>query len=124
MKFLMTLALVALLSACATTGTTGGGTTAKATVFQIEQNYKVAQSVAVVYEGLPNCGPAGVVLCSKPDVRVKIKQVNDTALIAFQSAENAVNDPTFSQSQLSAVVAIAEQAVFALTAISATLVIH
>lgn len=124
MKSIMRIALVSLvfLAGCATTG--GVVTTPKTMVFQIEQNYKVAQDVAVVYEGLPDCGPKGVVLCSKPDVRAKIKKANDAALIAFQGAENAVNDPTFDQSKLSAIVAIAEQAVFVLTALSATLVIH
>lgn len=89
-------------------------------VFEIEQSYELALSVAVAYDALPDCTP-GVTVCSTHAVRVQLKTAKDAAEPAMQAAQNAVRDPNFSASTSSAVLIAAQQAVAALAAIEATL---
>lgn len=92
-------------------------------VYTIKQNYALALEVAVAYDNLPACVPGVKAACSSHDVKVKLKQAKDVASPAIQAAENAVRDPTFDASTSQAVIVAANQAVIALTAITAALAI-
>lgn len=89
-------------------------------VFELEQNYELALSIAADYAALPDC-TAGVTVCSTHDIRVKLKTAKDAAAPALQAAQNAVRDPNFNTSTSSAILIAAQQAVAALAAIEATL---
>ena len=120
-KFLV-FAFVALLPACATTPT-GSTSNPQASVFQIKQSYELALQVAVAYDNLPPCVTGVKAICSEHSVKLKLKQAKDVASPAIQAAENAVRDPTFNASASSAVITAANQAVIALTAITAALAV-
>jgi len=119
MKHLALIACLAMLTACASTA--GTKTNPQLAIWQVEANYEVAAAAAAEYNSLPNCGDPAVLVCSTHAVRVKVKQANDTAQAAVFAAERAVRDPNFSASQTGAVMATAQQAILALTAITATL---
>jgi hypothetical protein len=119
MRIFATLALCGLLTSCATTPTSNP----QASVFQIKQNYELALQVAVAYDNLPPCVAGVKAVCSEHAVKVKLKTAKDVASPAIQAAENAVRDPTFSASASQAVVSAANQAVIALTAITAALAV-
>ena len=107
------IALPLLLAACTTQQTNP-----QATVYQIVSSYDLALEVAIAYDSLPACGTVGATkVCSDAAVTRKIKQAKDTASVAVHAAENAVRDPSFSQSQVQALIVSAQQAVVALTAI-------
>lgn len=89
-------------------------------IFEIKQSYELALTVAVAYDSLPACTP-GVVICSTPAGKAKIKQAKDVASPVIQGAENAVRDPNFDTNTTNAVIAAAQAAVVALTAVTAAL---
>jgi hypothetical protein len=100
-----------------------GGTTAsnpQQDVYLLKQGYDDALQIAVAYDALPTC-TAALTVCSNPPIKVKLKQAKDVASPAIQAAENAVRDPTFNASTSQAVIVAAQQALIALTAITATL---
>jgi len=109
----------ALVVGCATTPTGNP----QATVFQIKQHYALALEIAVAYDNLPDCVPGVKAICSTHAVKVKLKQAKDVASPSIQAAENAVRDPEFNASASQAVVTAANQAVLALTAITAALAV-
>ena len=114
------LALVTVLSAFG--GCASAPQNAQQGIFQVKQNYELALQVAVSYDALPACTtPTTIVVCSDTAIVKKLKQAKDVASPAVQAAENAVRDPNFDKSTTDAVVASANQAVLALTAIVAIL---
>ena len=121
MKKFAVLLFAALLTACVSTPT--GTKNPQLQVYSIKQNYDTALTVAVAYDNLPACVSGVKAVCSEHTVKVKLKQAKDVASPAIQAAENAVRDPTFDASTSQAVVAAANQAVIALTAITAALAI-
>lgn len=97
------------------------------TVFEIKQHYDLALGVAVAYDNLPPCNPAlpgpdaPPIVCAKASVVKQIKLAKDVASPAVNGAEAAVRDPNFDKSAVDAIVASANQAVIALTAITVAL---
>ena len=110
---------LALIAGCNVFGTKPSNPQQAA--FEVKNSYELALTVAVAYDNLPACGAAGTVLCSTAAGKAKIKQAKDIASPAVQAAENAVRDPNFSTSEANAVIASAQAAVVALTAITAAL---
>jgi hypothetical protein len=109
---------VALIAGCNVFGTKPSNP--QQAVFEVKQSYELALSVAVAYDNLPAC-TAGVVVCSTQAGKMKVKVAKDAASPAIQAAEDAVRDPSFSASESGAIIATAQAAVVALTAITATL---
>jgi hypothetical protein len=117
-KYAIAIVLCMLLAACNVFGTKPSNPQQAA--FEVKQSYELALTIAVAYDSLPACSGA-TVLCSTTAGKAKLKQAKDVASPAVQAAENAVRDPNFSASEASAVIATAQAAVVALTAISAAL---
>lgn len=114
MKYLATLFLAVLLSACSTTPTTP-----QQTIYQIEANYTAAAQIILAYKGLPPC-PAATVLCSDPAVVAKLKDADNIAYASLKAAETVARSPGAGANAATAQLA-AQQAIAALTAITATL---
>lgn len=114
-EFVVLTFLLAVVAGCSTKATNP-----QQQVFELEQSYELALSVAVAYDALPDCTP-GVTVCSTHAVRVKLKAAKDAAEPAMQAAQNAVRDPNFNASTSSAVLIAAQQAIAAIAAIEATL---
>lgn len=110
--------LCVYIAACTLTGVKA--TNPQQAVFEIKQSYELALTVAVAYDNLPACTP-GVVICSTPAGKQKIKQAKDVASPVIQGAENAVRDPNFDKNTANAVITAAQAAVVALTAVTAAL---
>lgn len=108
--------ILAVLSACATTGPT----TPAQTVYQVESAYTAALTVALAYKNLPPCVAGGAPLCSKAEIVQQLQQADDLAYPALQAAQNTVRSPGAGANAQTAVVA-AQQAVAALTAITSKL---
>lgn len=125
MKRYLALALVAIVSLAGMSGcvtsTTTSNLTPQAAVYQAKQNYDVALQAALLYEALPDCATAGSQLCSTHAAKLKIQQAKNVASPALQAAESAVRSPDFDKSTASAVIASANAAVIALSAIVAAL---
>lgn len=108
--------VLAVLAACTTTPTTPAQT-----IYQVESNYAAALTVAVAYKNLPPCGQAAApLLCSRADVVRKLQLADEVAYPALQAAQNTARSPGAGANAQTAVLA-AQQAVAALTAITATL---
>jgi hypothetical protein len=115
-SLLITSLLVA--SACATQG----GTPAT-TIYQVENSYNAAATVIIAYKALPPCGqPTSPILCSKAEIIAKLKTADAVAYDALVAAENTVRSPNAGANSQTAIVA-AQQAIAALTSITATLAI-
>jgi hypothetical protein len=117
MKLLIAAILAFTLAACASTATP---TTAAQGVYQVKSDYAAALTVAVAYKNLPTCAAGGPVLCSEPRVVAQLRQADDVAYAALQAAENTARTPGAGANAATAVIA-AQQAVQALTSITATL---
>ena len=110
-----TLAAFALF-ACST-----APTTPQQSIYQLESNYNAAAQIVLAYKALPTCGGvATTVLCSKPEVIAQLKQADNVAYSALVAAENTVRTQGAGANANTAMVA-AQQAIQALTAISAAL---
>lgn len=114
MKALLALVLL-FLAGCA-----GAPATPAVTVYEVETAYSTALNVAVAYRNLPPCTTAPTVICSRPDVVVKLQQADDVAYQALTAAQNTVRTPGAGANAQTAIVA-AQQAVQALAAITASL---
>lgn len=104
-----------LLAACA-----GAPTTPAQTIYDVESGYAAALAVAVAYKSLPPCAPAAPVICSQPNVVAQLQKADDVAYQALTAAQNTVRTPGAGANAQTAIVA-AQQALQALTAITATL---
>lgn len=120
MKRFLALLFVAIAAACATTAPDGTVTTPAQQLFQIESGFNAALTVAVAYKNLPPCGPVSPTLCSKPETVVKVQQAANATQAALQAAQNTVRNPGAGANPQTAVFA-AQQALLALTSITATL---
>lgn len=109
----------ALVTACASNPSDGGTTPAQA-VYQMESNFTAALQIAVAYKNLPACGPTAPPLCSKPETVAKVVQASNSTQAALQAAQNTVRNPGAGANPQTAIFA-AQQALQALTAITATL---
>jgi len=128
MKRLLAAAALAFVAACTSVG--GTALTPAQSVYQLKSDYDAALTIAVTYKNLPPCGTTTnvpnvgaqkIVLCSDPKVVAQLLQADNVAYAAIQAAENTVRDPTVSQSGAQAATVAAQQALAALTSITATL---
>jgi hypothetical protein len=115
MKLLKMMLAAAVLAACA-----AAPQNPQQAVYDVKAKYNAALNIAVAYKQLPPCTPAATILCSKPDVVLKLQQADNVAYPAIQAAENTVRSPGAGANAQTAITA-AQQAVQALTAITATL---
>jgi len=118
MKIVTAIVLCMLLAACNVFGTKPSNP--QQVAFEVKQSYSLALDAALAYDALPACA-SGITICSTAAGKAKVKQAKDIASPAVQAAENAVRDPNFSTSEVNAVIASAQAAVVALTAITAAL---
>lgn len=91
-------------------------------VFAAKASYAAALTVAVAYKRLPSCAPVThPPICSDAAIVKKLQDSDDVAKPALDAAEAAVRTQGFGQSTLQTFVISANNAVSALTAITATL---
>lgn len=110
-----------VLAACSTVS--GVTTTPQQAIYQLKGDYNTALTIAVTYKNLPPCGlPTSPPVCSKADVVAKLQQADNVAFPAIQAAENTVRTPGAGANAQTAINA-ANQALVALTSITATLAI-
>ena len=109
----------AILAACSSINTP---TTPAQTIYQAESDYNAAATIVVAYKALPLCAPASPPLCSKADVVDKLKQADTVAYNALVAAENVARTPGAGANAATAQLA-AQQAIAALTTITATLAV-
>jgi hypothetical protein len=115
-RMLLVLALAALVFACATAPQTPAQS-----VYAAQGAYASALTVAVAYKQLPTCDQAPrPTLCSDKAVVAKLQAADDVAYAALSAAQNIVRTPGAGVNVQTAIAA-AEQAVAALTSITATL---
>ncbi len=103
------------------TNSAGVKTTPAQGVFELKQNYEVALTIAVAYKQLPACGAGAPTVCSNPPIVKQLQLADSTASAALDAAENAVRDPNFDKGAAQAAIVAANQAVIALTQITAIL---
>ena len=90
-------------------------------VYQVQGSYAAALQIAVTYKQLPNCAkPDAPVLCSNAQVVAQLQKADDVAYAALTAAQNTVRTAGAGANVQTAIVA-AQQAVAALTSITATL---
>lgn len=102
----LALALIILVSACATPKTPAQ------TVYAIHGSYAAALATAVAYKKLPPCGqPASPVLCSDREIVVVVQKADDLAFSALTAAQNIVRTPGIDESRTTLAIAAAENGV-------------
>ena len=104
---------IALLVGCAT------ATTNPQRVYQAQNNYNAALTVAVAYKALPTC-PV-VPICKTERVVKQLQDADDVAAPALETAQKAVRSGNMDTAQ--AAIQAANIAIAALTAITSQLVI-
>jgi hypothetical protein len=121
--------LAVVFTALALVGCAGSGTdtntvsiTPAQAVFTLKSSYAVALSGAVAYSRLPSCGtpPVGVPPCSDPAIIAKLRQADDLASAALNSAEAVVRSDASLDAKGKALQA-AQTAIGVLTAITQAL---
>src|SRR6185295_10200196 len=113
-----TLILGLTLTACAALGPKNPQQAA----FTLKTDYALALEAADAYGRLPFCdSPADPKICANRDVVKNIKVAKDVAKPAIDAAETAVRNPQFDKSATDAVLVGAQQALIALTKITAAL---
>lgn len=120
LKIMMVTSIVMMLSAFGGCATDGPAPTAQTTIYQIEQQYNHALAVGAWYGSLDDCGAplADSILCSKADIRVKIKQAKDVAGPIIAGARATVRNPLFDQSTADRIILTAQNALAVLTVIT------
>lgn len=116
MRKLLAVFVLTLVAGCAGSLTP---TTPAQSVFAAKATYAGALIVAVQYKALPACPK--VVICSDPAIVAKLQAADNIAAPALNSAEAAARNPDFGQNALQTAVIAAQNAVTALTSITATL---
>lgn len=109
--------LLLLLAACSTTPQSPAQA-----VYAVHGNYAAALTIAVAYKQLPDCATTTAVLCSKKEIVTRLQQADDRAFPLLQAAQNTVRISGSGANVQTAIFA-AEQAVSALSAITATLTV-
>ena len=89
-------------------------------VYAVQGTYATALTIAVAYKALPVCQQGAPVLCSQPSVVATLQKADDAAFAALTAAQNIARTPGAGANAQTAIVA-AQQAVSALTSITATL---
>lgn len=116
MKRLFATIAVLLLAACASAPQTPAQS-----VYAVQGSYAAALQAAVAYKQLPSCAqPAAPKLCSDAAVVKKLQAADDAAYAALTAAQNIVRTPGAGLNIQTAIVA-AQNAVQAMTAITASL---
>jgi len=122
MKIFLACLISAFVAACSPgTSTDTPTVAAQKAVYRLKSNYDAALAIAIAYKQLPPCGlPASPVLCAQPKVIAQLQQADYAAYPAFQAAENTVRSQGAGPNADTAIFA-AQQAIAALTSITATL---
>ncbi len=117
MKRLFAVALIAVLSACAS-GTNDFGAvnqTPAQTVFLIKQDYAAVLTIAVAYKRLPLCGASVTPLCSQKSIVTQLQKADDAAIVILDGAETVVRA---GGGNVGMAITAAQQAVGAFSAVS------
>jgi len=117
-RLLILTALVSLAIACASTPQTPAQS-----VYVVKAGYAEALTVAVAYKQLPSCAQSPrPALCSEAAVVAKLQAADDAAFSTLKAAEDIVRSPAAGMNVQTAIAA-AQQALNALTSITATLTV-
>jgi hypothetical protein len=110
--------LVAFVGGCVTTSPKN----AQQAILEVRQEYTIAVEAAAAYGQLPRCLAGSTIkVCSSDAVVKQIKVAKDAAKPVIDGAEATVLDPTFDASKSQAIILSAQNALKALTAITAAL---
>lgn len=115
---LAAVAVIALISACASAQPTTSTAALQQKVLAAEVGYESLLKVAVAYNALPRCTtPKTVVVCSDPATVAVIRKANTDVMTAFGAAMSIASTPGVSDSAVTAAIAVATQAIGPLQAI-------
>jgi hypothetical protein len=110
--------LIGVFAGCATVKPTNP----QQSILEVRQEYTIAAEAAAAYGNLPRCvAGSAVKVCSSDAVVKQIKVAKDAAKPVIDGAEATVLDPSFDASKSSAIILSAQNALKALTAITAAL---
>lgn len=110
-----------VVAGCAILGAPAPETPAER-VLALKAVYRTALGIAIDYKTLPSCAaPVHPVICSDAGVVAKIQEVDNTVFPLVTAAQAAVDDPAANPTTLAGSIVLAQRALDALTALTATL---